>query len=241
ISTILGWSYFVAWSFSFYPQLFLNYQRKSAEGLTFDYVLLNVLGFGAYSIYTGSLYFSPFVRQLYREKVGGNPLVQQNDVGFAVHALVITSLTMVQCFYYASKLDRASASRALSLSRPVYYFVILATIFLACLCGLTAFNPQGYTLLLVYGFSAVKTLITFIKYVPQAWSNYRRRSTSGWSIGTCLADFAGGVFSIVQLFLDASIAGDFSGIRGNAPKLLLGVISLFFDVIFITQHYVLYR
>ena len=28
ISTIIGWTYFVAWSISFYPQIWDNYRRK---------------------------------------------------------------------------------------------------------------------------------------------------------------------------------------------------------------------
>lgn len=29
LSSITGWIYFFAWSISFYPQIFLNYSRKS--------------------------------------------------------------------------------------------------------------------------------------------------------------------------------------------------------------------
>lgn len=36
-SGIIGWGYFVAWSISFYPQVFMNFKRKSVVGLSFDY------------------------------------------------------------------------------------------------------------------------------------------------------------------------------------------------------------
>ena len=35
----------------------------------------------------------------------------------------------------------------------------------------------------------------------QAYMNYKRKSTEGWSIGNVLLDFTGGSFSMVQLFL----------------------------------------
>ena len=35
----------------------------------------------------------------------------------------------------------------------------------------------------------------------QAWFNFRRRSTVGWSIGNVLLDFTGGSFSILQMLL----------------------------------------
>ena len=32
-SDVIGWAYFVAWSISFYPQVFLNFYRRSVIGL----------------------------------------------------------------------------------------------------------------------------------------------------------------------------------------------------------------
>ena len=71
--------------------------------------------------------------------------------------------------------------------------------------------------------------------------NYKRQSTDGWSIGQILLDFSGGVLSLLQLLIDASFQPDWSGLTGNPVKLGLGNISIFFDLIFITQHYLLYR
>src|SRR5258708_2585929 len=76
--------------------------------------------------------------------------------------------------------------------------------------------------------------------MPQVLTNYRNRSTIGWSIWQILFDFVGGVLSITQLGIDSYLQHDWSGITGNPVKLLLGNVSIFFDVIFITQHYCLY-
>ena len=83
--------------------------------------------------------------------------------------------------------------------------------------------------------------MTFVKYIPQAWVNYKRKSTVGWSIWQILLDVTGGVLSILQLVIDSSLQDDWSGITGNPVKLGLGNVSIFFDIIFITQHYFLYR
>ncbi len=77
--------------------------------------------------------------------------------------------------------------------------------------------------------------------MPQVWMNYKRQSTDGWSIGQILLDFSGGVLSLLQLLIDASFQPDWSGIVGNPVKLGLGNVSIFFDLIFIMQHYFLYR
>lgn len=54
-------------------------------------------------------------------------------------------------------------------------------------------------------------------------------------------DFIGGVLSLLQLVIDSALQADWSGISGNPVKFGLGIVSLFFDIIFMVQHYVLYR
>lgn len=56
-----------------------------------------------------------------------------------------------------------------------------------------------------------------------------------------LLDFTGSILSIAQLLIDSALESDWSGVTGNPVKFGLGNVSLMFDVIFITQHYVLYR
>lgn len=54
-------------------------------------------------------------------------------------------------------------------------------------------------------------------------------------------DFVGGILSIAQLVIDSSLQRDWSGITGNPVKLGLGQTAIVFDIIFMLQHYVLYR
>ena len=54
-------------------------------------------------------------------------------------------------------------------------------------------------------------------------------------------DFAGGILSVGQLFIDSYLQGDWSGVTGNPVKLALGNFSMFFDIIFMVQHFYLYR
>jgi len=90
----------------------------------------------------------------------------------------------------------------------------------------------------IYAFGYIKLLVTVIKYMPQVYVNYKLKSTVGWAIGQIVLDFAGGILSISQLFIDASLQADWSGITGNPVKFGLGNISMLFDVIFMVQHYV---
>ena len=83
--------------------------------------------------------------------------------------------------------------------------------------------------------------VTFCKYLPQLILNYRRKSTVGWPVDNILLDLTGGVLSTLQLVLDCRDAGDWSGIAGDVVKFALGVISIFYDSLFLVQHYALYR
>ena len=71
--------------------------------------------------------------------------------------------------------------------------------------------------------------------------NWSRKSTEGWTIHNVLLDFLGGSLSVGQLLIDSGSTSDWSGVTGDAAKFCLGNLSMFFDVIFIVQHYVLYR
>lgn len=70
--------------------------------------------------------------------------------------------------------------------------------------------------------------------------NYRTKSTKGFSIGTALYDFTGGLLSIAQQVLDGILMQDFSAITGAPVKFGLGFISLFYDIIFMVQHFIVY-
>ena len=57
VSDVIGWIYFIAWSISFYPQIYENWRRKSVVGLNFDFLTLNIIGFSMYSLYNVGLYW----------------------------------------------------------------------------------------------------------------------------------------------------------------------------------------
>ena len=88
-----------------------------------------------------------------------------------------------------------------------------------------------------------KVIISFVKYIPQVYLNISRKSTYGWSIENILLDFTGGSLSFIQIFVDWADSGNTSQFSGglNVAKFLLGIISMFYDIIFMIQHYVCYR
>jgi|GEM_PF-2312742 len=246
VSWLIGWSYFIAWSLSFYPQLVLNYKKQSTEGLSFNFVWLNLLGFFCYSVFNCAFYFSDSVQESYEVKNHGEKnLVKLNDVFFALHATVLTAATVVQM--YICGLRRSPGRQTWLIVRAfIVGAVTVSSLYLIAVFahGNPIWNESGdnfWTMLQwLYAVSYIKLFISFVKYCPQVYLNFKRKSTVGWSLHNVLLDFTGGLLSLAQLLIDASLSSNWSGVVGNPVKFGLALISLVFDIIFLVQHYVLY-
>lgn len=230
---VIGWIYFAAWSISFYPQVILNFKRKSVVGLNFDFLAYNILGFTAYGLYNIGMFWIPTVQDEYRQlhPNGVNP-VELNDVCFTLHATLITLVTIIQCFIYERGGQKLSLVARILLTAAMVAIVILLIV---SACG----KLTWLTYLMV--FSYLKLGISLIKYIPQAYMNYRRKSTEGWSIGNVLLDFTGGSLSILQMILQSYNNDEWDLVFGDPTKFGLGLISVLFDIFFMLQHYVFYR
>ncbi|XP_017792812.1 PREDICTED: cystinosin homolog [Habropoda laboriosa] len=233
MSSVVGWIYFLAWSVSFYPQIYSNYKRKSVVGLNFDYLSLNLVGFIMYGLFNSGLFWIEEVELEYfrRYPKGLNP-VQVNDIFFSLHAVFATVITIIQCFIY--EIGNQRVSNTARIIHGVFAVFIITSMVLAIVKTVTWLD-------FLYYCSYVKLCITLIKYVPQAFYNYKRKSTVGWSIGNIFLDFTGGILSMLQMALNAYNYDDVESIFGDPTKFGLGFFSVAFDIFFIIQHYVLYR
>jgi cystinosin len=65
-----------------------------------DFPVLNLLGFSAYMVSTAAFLFSPTVREQYaaRHPASPEPTVRFNDFAFALHAVVLCTITYSQFF-----------------------------------------------------------------------------------------------------------------------------------------------
>mmetsp|Transcript_45962 Transcript_45962/g.74970 ORF Transcript_45962/g.74970 Transcript_45962/m.74970 type:complete len:200 (-) Transcript_45962:356-955(-) len=86
----------------------------------------------------------------------------------------------------------------------------------------------------------VKLFCSFVKYAPQAYMNYQRKSTAGFSIAYIFLDAGGAIFSETQIAVDSLRLGRMSLWRSNIPKTFLGIECMSFDTLFILQRYVFY-
>ena len=122
VDRVLGWIYTIAWSGSFYPQVILNYRRKSIVGYSLDFAATNPIGHIALLVVNVSFMYSSTVRREYQERHDGHfPQVQLNDVIFSAHASLLATLTFLQCFLYkVSYLLNALLSHQRDLTRSSF-------------------------------------------------------------------------------------------------------------------------
>ena len=232
LSQLIGWIYFSAWSSSFYPQFWINYKLRGIEGYSLDFGILNLFGFFAYFLYSLWGFLQPSI-------IPG--IVDIQDIAFAAHAFILTFLLLIQCYKYEKNFFT-------NIKKWVKIFLVIAVIFSLIICplelaGLFPQSEGNFNGCLWLGY--LKVIITLMKYFPQALKNYSRKSTEGWSIENVLLDFTGGIFSILQIFVDGAHTGDWNvfgdGSSFNIAKFSLGFTSILFDIVFIVQHYILYK
>mmetsp|Transcript_27895 Transcript_27895/g.39217 ORF Transcript_27895/g.39217 Transcript_27895/m.39217 type:complete len:394 (-) Transcript_27895:28-1209(-) len=235
VSSVIGYTYFLCWSVSFYPQVISNWKRKSTDGLSADFCGLNVLGFAFYATYNLCFYYSTKIQHQYQQRHhdGSKVTVQSNDVAFAVHALVLSLITFCQIIYYSNRRNAHHPHKVIGILMALIVTAVL-------ICFVLVLVGKYEWLDLLYMLSYIKVTISLIKYVPQVILNYQRKSTVGWSIWNIILDFTGGLLSDLQLIGDCADFGDWTGITGNLAKFGLGFVSISFDIIFMVQHYVLY-
>lgn len=235
-SNILGYSYFFAWSLSYYPQFVLNYKRQSTEGLSVDFCILAIYGCACYASLNLALFFSQPIQEIYQRRHKDHiSLVEPSDVAFSIHAMILSSLWLGQIWYYngCSFENRLASRTTIGLLGVVSVFFIAYGLLImsrpACKDLNWLCNKLNW-LDFLYVMSSCKIAIILLSYLPQAVLNFRNNSTEGFNIWGMLLDAFGGILSILQLSLDSVNQHDLSGISGDAAKLELALVSIGFDV-----------
>ncbi|XP_041006435.1 cystinosin homolog isoform X2 [Juglans microcarpa x Juglans regia] len=206
--------------------------EPSVVGLSFDFAVLNLTKHSSYLIYNASLYFSSTIQKQYYEKYGYDEMipVAANDVVFSAHAVLMTAVTLFQILIYERGNQKVS---------KISIAIVSAVWLFAAVCFFTALPTHSW-LWLISIFNSIQVIMAVIKYIPQAFMNFARKSTDGFNIGNVLLDFCGGVANYAQMAVQSIDQGSWVNFNGNMGKMLLSLVSIFFDIIFMCQRFVLY-
>jgi len=151
-------------------------------GFSIEFAVMNPSGFYFYSFYSVAGTVDQYL---------GTGYVAPNDLVFALHAFALSSVQLAQIFMY----ERGNQGD-IKIWVIALLIVEYLTIFIVFIVEITG-HPLNdhWDTVLVCGYA--KALITFVKYLPQVYLNYKRKSTVGWSLANVLLDFTGGSLSFV--------------------------------------------
>ena len=223
ISDVFGWIYFFSWVVIFYPQIYGNWKAKSVVGVNFDFLAIVLVDLSLYTIYMIGLFFSSEVQREYKIKHDTEVIpVKINDVVFGILTVASSVVVIGQCKLYKSGGQKVSQTCKIILGTIFVFLFIVLIITISS-------NALHWIDFLTY--SSFVKIFTCTKYVPQVYMNFKRRSTSGFSVGVVICDINGGLFSIGQMVADSYNFDDWSSFSGNPTKFIVGVFTLVFDVI----------
>lgn len=153
-----------------------------------------------------------------------------SDYLFSLHAALFTLFQFWQYFYYPKGDNKISKFWA------VITCLSLSTIVIAGI--LWHHNLEVFFIYI----GILKVALTAFKYLPQVQLNIKRKSTHGLSVISIWMDLTGGVLSLLQIVIDWYIyetVGFFDEL--NYAKFLLSNVCIFYALIFLAQHYVIYN
>ena len=212
---ILGIVYVAAWSVSIYPSLITNCRSKSSMGISTDFAILNVAGYG-YLLLANILQLYCWV--LPNESSSSSPVERPHISGFDVlytgHGFILNVIILSQVLWGSTLWNfqdtgtDSSTRRTTRRMKPLYrtffqitllVFTVLTLRFIYCvyLYGWDNSNTVIYCGYL----SLLKISMSLVKYIPQIKYNYERNSMRGFSMVTVLLDSIGATALLTQLSL----------------------------------------
>lgn len=231
-----GWTYLIAWTVLYYPQIRLNFRKKSCAGVSKVYVIYNTFGFACYTLYN-------VARKVIQDQNDLPAAVSYHDVLFAIHSLACCICICLQLLWYEKGNETISQFDWLML-----LVLIIITILAFLMAGFGMIDwatTDGFScrvdcsplrqLSFIQIVGYVKVVVTLLKYPTQIKLNYVRKTTQGLSRGSYLLDMIGGICSVLQNVMHAILKNDMEYIEGNFPKLGLGGLSFAYDVIILCQ------
>ena len=206
LSAVIGWSYFLCWVATFWPQPLLNYRRKRVSGLSLEFVCYQFTGFLCYSIYSIVSYM---LQSTHSSDPDVSVAVRPNDIAFAVHALLLTTVVCVQYWLYTTSGSGDSTGRVVvSAVHRYILFALWVVVAFSLLLALTGSIPYDcihqstacplYHINLLSLLGYIKIAVNLVKNIPQLLLNHTNRSTLGWSIEGVLLDIVGSLLAFTQ-------------------------------------------
>ncbi|CCE64437.1 hypothetical protein TPHA_0H02330 [Tetrapisispora phaffii CBS 4417] len=249
LDELLGAIYVLVWSISMYTPIITNWRFKSSAAISVDFLMLNIVG---YMLLTASMYLQlyswlPVSEELNKLDNINNteyiprPKITEFDLFYTFHGFLLNIVLATQVYFprlWKFRVEKTSEmkllySRILSATLILFSFATGHFIYYNDNNGWSNVRTLSYCNKLF----ALKLVMSLVKYLPQVKHNFERKSMKGFSISGTFLDAIGGIASLLQLCLQLYNDEGFSVklMVTNFGKIGLGIITLIFDFIFLTQ------
>lgn len=242
MENFLGLLYVTCWSISAYPIVWTNWKAGNPNAVSFDYIVLNTIGYGC--LLTSMILLTALWSSESSENVE-RPILSTADFVYCCHSLVMNFLMLSQYLCGTSIWGFDSELRITYKMRSIYGKVAMLSLFIifvltALFANLSMSGNLTNSMLLSYcnKLSLVKIFMSLIKYFPQVRHNYERKSMKGFPIQSTLIDILGSICSLGQLALRLASRPEgltIISLISNFSKIGIGLICLLFNFIFISQ------
>lgn len=242
----LGFIYVISWSVSMYAPVITNWKYKSASAVSVDFVMLNIAG---YMYLTCSMFLQLYAWLPAATGSGGDlmselvtkPKVSDFDLLYTSHGFILNLILSSQLYVpnlWRFKIEKRphmkkNYERILYTSLVIFSLLVMEFMYYNENVGWN----NNRTLSFCNKLFLMKISMSLLKYLPQVKHNYERKTLKGFSISGIFLDVIGGIASLLQLIIEINNDGDFSFIVfvTNFGKIGLGLVTLIFDFIFISQ------
>lgn len=239
---LLGIVYVGCWSISVYPVLYKNWKTGNANAVSFDYVVLNTVGYVC-------LMVSMLLQKLLWINDGDEkvtpPEIAVPDLVYCGHGTFMCFMLLSQ-FLVGTSVWRFPTT-IITHTRMHYIYsrifkIVMFLVFLMTVVFLrqTLSGNMTNALLLSYcnKLSMVKILMSLTKHLPQVKHNFERKNMADFPIQSTCIDFLGSVCSLSQLILRLSSKPQGLSLMSfvtNFGKAGVGLVTLLFNIVYISQ------
>ncbi|KAF5306128.1 hypothetical protein FQR65_LT07404 [Abscondita terminalis] len=192
-SVVTLWAYSFLLGLAYYPQIYINYRRKSVIGLSFDFILLSAIEYAIFFLfYIGLNYLSQRKESNFFTQPNHLTQYKPNGVVYSVHGVAMFGIILAQCFFY----DKTKRN-ILSYSKIAIALTIIFVTFLL------AWGDFELHQILKWLYATLVVLISVSKFIPQIVLNYKHKSTKGLSKSLIYMKTVAGFLILIQLFMDS--------------------------------------
>lgn len=191
-----------------------------STGLSVNYVVLEIIGV----LYSFTYMIFGY---LYNPNYNSTGEINIWSVIFAATSVSMCSIQVIVLSYYP---------RFVNWVKPVWMFLAVAAI----LSVLTFASVKPEPLDIVVFMGLMRLIINTIKFFPQLYLNWLRKSTEGWSITGVYADLGANALYLVRIIVDSIERQKFDQFSTNLGFgiFILAQVAIGCDVLFICQHVV---